>query len=466
MPTPFTPGALLGGRYALERRVADDGVTERWVATDRILARGVTVEALSPEAAPGSREAFLAAVAAAARLIHPGIVATYDSGVVPGPPSSTEPGLPYVVTERPRGATLAAVVQRHGALSPARVVAIGRQLAHALAAAERAGVTHGGIDAETILFGEDDRVKLARFAACGARNRLSPHPDGDVAALAAALADALVGAPLPRPVSPRDHRPGVPPALDRLLVDAQTGAVPDAAAFAAALDDLDVADDAEPTVTREITPPMGTPALARSSSRPASRTGTIGGIIVGLVLLVAVAVAAFVLAGGGGSGVPTTGGGTTQPGTGRAGGLAITAAHSFNPFSPDDPTKRENEALAPKLIDGDPATTWSTVQYTTRAFGNLKRGTGAFIQLDGSHALHQLTVTSPTRGWTFSVYVSAQPGSDLAGWGNPVAGPTTVTADVTQVDLHTTKGAALLVWITQLGDTPPFHAEIGELAVR
>ena len=64
------------------------------------------------------------------------------------------------------------------------------------------------------------------------------------------------------------------------------------------------------------------------------------------------------------------------------------------------------------------------------------------------------------------MYVGAQPGSDLAGWGNPVAGPTTVTADVTQVDLHNTKGAAVLVWITQLGDNAPFHAEIGELAVR
>ena len=444
--------------------MADDGLTERWTATDRVLARGVTVEGLSPSAPTGGREAFLAAVAGAARLVHPGIVATYDSGVAPPPP---DPGLPYVVTERPRGATLAAAVQRHGALSPARVVTIGRQLAHALVAAERAGVTHGDINAETILFGEDDRVKLARFAASGAQSRLRASAGADdVAGLAAALADSLVGAPLPRPVSARAHRPGVPPALDEVLVAGQTGGYDGPADFAAALDGLDIADDAEPTVTREITPPIGTPAIIRPAARSGSRAGTVGGIVVGVVLLVAVAVAAFVLAGGGGSSLPSTAGGTTAPGVGRAGGIAVTAAHSFNPLSPDDPTKHENENLTPKLLDGDPATTWSTLQYTTRAFGNLKKGTGVYIELDGSHTLHQLTVTSPTRGWTFSVYTAGQAAPDLGGWGSPVAGPTTVTADVTQIDLHSTKGGAVLVWITQLGDTAPYHAEIGELAVR
>ena len=459
---------MLGGRYSLDQRVADDGLTERWSATDRVLARGVTVEALSPDAGPDARDAFLAAVAAAARLVHPGIAATYDSGVAgEGSPEggAAGPGLPYVVTERPKGSTLGEAVRRQGALSPARVVAIGRQLARALEAAHRAGVHHGGIDTDTILFGEDDRVKLARFAACGARARLGGATP-DLPALGAALADALVGERQSRPVSARGLRPGVPPSLDAALLGAQTGAYSDASGFATALDELDVTDDAEPLVTREITPPVGVPTIARPASRPVSRTGTIGGIVVGLVLAVAVAVAAFLLAGNGGNGVLATGGSTALPGAGRAGGITITGGHSFNPLSPDDPTKRENESLVPKIYDGDPATTWSTLQYTTRAFGNLKSGTGVYVQLDGTHTLHQLTVTSPTRGWIFSVYVAAQPAPDLAGWGPPVAGPVTVTADVTQVDMDRAKGAVVLVWITQLGDTPPYHVEIGELALR
>jgi hypothetical protein len=347
-------------------------------------------------------------------------------------------------------------------------------VARALEAAHRAGVEHGGIDADTVLFGEDDRVKLARFVACGVRTRLGSQPTPDVAALGGTLADALVGGTHPRPYSPRTLRPGVPAALDAALVGAQTGAFPDAGAFAAALDGLDVSDDAEPTVTREVTPPMGVAPVGREAAGPpnralvrtGARSGLIGGIVVGALLLVGAAIAAFVLAGGGDKNVPSTGGGTTLPGVGRAGGIAIVGGHSFNPLSPDDPTKHENENLVPKLYDGDPATAWSTLQYTTRAFGNLKSGTGVYIQLDRSRTLHQLTVTSGVRGWAFRVYVAGQPAGDLAGWGNPAAGPITVTADVTQVDLHSAKGAAVLVWITQLGDTAPYHAEIGELAVR
>ncbi|GAC1534547.1 MAG: hypothetical protein NVS3B12_15470 [Acidimicrobiales bacterium] len=510
-PGPFSGGSVLGGRYVLDRCVADDGLTERWTASDRVLARGVMVEALSPRSAPGAREAFLAAVAAAARLIHPGIVSTYDSGVAMGvtsgaPNPSPASGLPYVVTERPRGTSLAEVVSRQGALPATRVVPIGRQLARALEAAHRAGVAHTGIEPATVLLAEDDRVKLARFAACGARARLrGVAPEAmavDVRDLAATLAVALVGADASRPVSPRQHRPHTPVALDRVLMDAQTGAIPDASGLAAALEGLDVTDDAEPEMVRERTPILGTPAVpgrrvargarpdgigpvgdgtrpsrpggrdsavlttGRAPSRAGSRSGTIGGIVVGLLLLVAVAVAAFVLSGRGGTPIAVGPTSSTVVGTGRAGLLGIVGGHSFNPLSPDDPTKRENEALVPRLYDGDPATTWSTAQYTTRNFGNLKTGTGVYVQLDHSHTLHQLTITSPTRGWALNVYAAAEPGTDLAAWGAPIAGPVTVTADVTQIDLAGAKGAAVLVWITQLGDSPPFHVEIGELALR
>ena len=476
------------------------------------------VEMLSPRAEPGAREAFLAAVAAAARLIHPGIVSTYDSGVATGHSEiasggapaasgpSPAPGLPYVVTERLRGESLAEVISRQGALPAARVVPIGRQLARALEAAHRAGVAHTGIEPATVLLGEDDRVKLTRFATSGARARLrgsAPEATAlDVRDLAATLAVALVGTDATRPVSPRQHRPGTPPALDRVLMDAQTGAIADAAGLAVALEGFDVVDDAEPEVVRERTPVLGTPALqsryepggprpeaarrvdagvrtarsgtwdgavlttGRAPSRAGSRGGTIGGIVVGLLLLVAVAVAAFVLSGRGGTPAVVGTTSSTVAGTGRAGQLGIVAGHSFNPLSPDDPTKRENEALVSRLYDGDPATTWSTAQYTTRNFGNLKTGTGVYVQLDQSHALHQLTVTSPTRGWVLSVYTAAAPGTDLNGWGRPVAAPVTITTDVTQIDLGGAKGAAVLVWITQLGDSPPFHVEIGELALR
>src|SRR5581483_3824938 len=123
MPS-FAPGAVLGGRYALEHVVEDDGVTQAWTATDQVLARPVMVDLLPSDAEPAARDAFVAAVAAAGRLSHPGVVATFDSGQVDG--------APYVVTERPPGVTLADLLERQGPMPPARAIGIGRQLAAAL----------------------------------------------------------------------------------------------------------------------------------------------------------------------------------------------------------------------------------------------------------------------------------------------------------------------------------------------
>ncbi|HEY2429625.1 MAG TPA: protein kinase, partial [Acidimicrobiales bacterium] len=240
--SPFAPGAVLANRYALDRKLGDDGLTEVWTATDRVLARQVVVEGASEEAGDAGRAAFREAAAAAARLVHSGIVATYDSGVVDG--------APYIVTERPAGATLAELVARGGPLAPGRVVVVGRQLARALQVAHGQGVTHGGVGPRTVLVTEDDRAKLSRFAACGARARLggaTAEKEADVHACAAALVTALVGSE--GAVSPRAARSGVPPALDEVLVAAQEGgSITDAGALAAALDGLDIDDDAVPLV--------------------------------------------------------------------------------------------------------------------------------------------------------------------------------------------------------------------------
>ena len=192
LTSPFVPGAVLSDRYQLERRVGDDGLIEMWAATDRVLARRVTVEAMAAGAGPDAIAAFGAAAGAAARLIHPGIVATYDSGQADG--------LPFIVTERSGGPTLAELIRRYGPLHPARVVTIGRQLARALEAAHRTGVVHGGVGAEAVLVTDDDRVKLSRFVTAGTRARLAGNapaaPDGrrdDVRSCATTLVSALVG---------------------------------------------------------------------------------------------------------------------------------------------------------------------------------------------------------------------------------------------------------------------------------
>lgn len=507
--SPFFPGAVLGGRYELEQCLSNDGLTEQWGALDRVLVRPVVIEALAPEAGAGAHDAFVAAVAATARLVHPGIVATYDSGVVmPEPGGGADPavepgadddphgggaGLPYVVTERPAGPTLAETIEHQGPIAAGRVVAVGQQSARALEAAHRLGVSHGAVSPSTVLLSEDDRVKLARFAASGARARLAgadarapgtvTPPVADVRALATTLVGALLGStPSGEPpgtraaVSPRALRPGVPRALDQVLVAAQDGSLDDAGRLAATLEGLDIADDAEPAIRRQRTPPRGAAAVSTPSRRGAG-AGRRAGVLAALLLVVAVAVAAVVLSGVGPSHRTAPGGGPAGPrARGPSGGLAITGGHSFNPLSPDDPQKHEQEQLVPHLYDGDPASEWSTFEYGTARFGNIKSGTGVYVALGRVRALHQLTVTSPSRGWTFLVYAADQPGADLASWGHPIGSPSpvTVTTDRTRVDLGGVRGADVLVWITDLGsplvppDDPvrPYRVDIGELAVR
>jgi len=66
-------------------------------------------------------------------------------------------------------------------------------------------------------------------------------------------------------------------ALDQLLVAAQEGDVVDAGALVAALDGLDIEDDALPLVDAERTPPMGAPVRPPPNRAPAARTGAVAG---------------------------------------------------------------------------------------------------------------------------------------------------------------------------------------------
>lgn len=192
------------------------------------------------------------------------------------------------------------------------------------------------------------------------------------------------------------------------------------------------------------------------------------GVVISVILVVAIGITGFVLVSGSGGGHAGATGST-----GLGGDLALAGAHSFNPLG-HPPGQTENESTVGHLVDRDTATVWSTSEYAGRRFGNLKTGTGAFVMLTGSHTLHQLTVTSPSRQWIFSVYSASQPGADLASWGTPIGHPVTVTSDVTQVDLSSAKGSAILIWITDLGQPLahpdvaglPYRVDVAEMAVR
>src|SRR5690606_3682569 len=104
-----------------------------------------------------SAQRFLREARTAARIRHPNIVDVFDFGYMPD-------GRPYFVMEMLEGESLATRVDR-GALDPAEVVTIARQLATALAAAHDRGVIHADVTPSNVLvLGTDDlHVKLVDF---------------------------------------------------------------------------------------------------------------------------------------------------------------------------------------------------------------------------------------------------------------------------------------------------------------
>jgi serine/threonine protein kinase len=99
---------------------------------------------------------FLREAGYGSRVIHPGVVRTYDFGEADG--------LHYLALEWAKGEPLADFLHRDGPLAPADAVALVRQLADALGAAHAAGIIHRDLKPENIMYDPAARtVKLLDF---------------------------------------------------------------------------------------------------------------------------------------------------------------------------------------------------------------------------------------------------------------------------------------------------------------
>jgi serine/threonine-protein kinase len=105
---------------------------------------------------PTAVQRFLREAGYGSRVVHPGVVRTYDYGEADG--------LHYLALEWADGESLATFLHRTGPLAPADAVPIVRQLADALAAAHQAGIIHRDLKPENIMYDpRTRRVKLLDF---------------------------------------------------------------------------------------------------------------------------------------------------------------------------------------------------------------------------------------------------------------------------------------------------------------
>src|SRR5580765_6047544 len=159
-PTPMANENLAGrtiAGYRLLERVGEGGTAEVYRAEhgDRgACAFKVLRERLRGD--PTVVKRFLREAGYGSRVVHPGVVRTYDFGEADG--------LYYLALEWATGEPLADYLHRESPLAPADAAPLVRQLADALAAAHAAGIIHRDLKPENIMYDPRTRsVKLLDF---------------------------------------------------------------------------------------------------------------------------------------------------------------------------------------------------------------------------------------------------------------------------------------------------------------
>ncbi len=148
---------IIAGRYELQRRLAQGGMAEVWLAIDRTLDRKVAVKWLKPTLAtdPVVAERFRREAVAAASLNHPNIVAVHDV--------FEQDGRQAVVMQLVDGKCLRQLLDTQNRLSPELTCHIGTAVAMALDNAHEAGFVHRDVKPGNIMITPDGRVLLTDF---------------------------------------------------------------------------------------------------------------------------------------------------------------------------------------------------------------------------------------------------------------------------------------------------------------
>ena len=204
MTSPSEPlTTRVGDRYRLEERIGAGAMGAVWRATDELLNRTVAVKELlaasAPHTAAGgealeeSRQRILREGRIGARLRHPHVISMFDVVV--------HEDRPWLVMEYLPSKSLAGVLGERGALPPAEVAAIGRQVADGLAAAHAAGVVHRDVKPGNVLIADDGLVKLTDFGVSRAVDEVQLTRTGLIAGTPAFLSPEVARGQEPTPAS-------------------------------------------------------------------------------------------------------------------------------------------------------------------------------------------------------------------------------------------------------------------------
>ena len=155
-------GAIVADRYHVLRKLGEGGMGQVYLAEHVKMGRQSALKVMNPamvkDADAISR--FNREAANASRINHPHVADVYDFG-------ETADGIIYLAMEFVDGLALTKLLEQEGPLAPARVAAIVRQAADALAVAHDMGIVHRDLKPDNIMITRDrdgsDCVKIVDF---------------------------------------------------------------------------------------------------------------------------------------------------------------------------------------------------------------------------------------------------------------------------------------------------------------
>lgn len=148
------------GKYRIDRVLGEGAMGVVYKAHDLMLERDVAIKVVRTELlADDERDAYLTRfkreAQAAARLMHPNIIAVYDF--------ADHEGAPYIAMEYVVGRSLRDVFREKGRLAPREAIFIVTQMLNALGAVHGLGVVHRDIKPANVMVVQNGIVKLADF---------------------------------------------------------------------------------------------------------------------------------------------------------------------------------------------------------------------------------------------------------------------------------------------------------------
>jgi hypothetical protein len=140
--------------------------------------------------------------------------------------------------------------------------------------------------------------------------------------------------------------------------------------------------------------------------------------------------------------------------------LPSNAADDYDPQSDD---KEESPEATQNAIDGNRTTNWDTESYETDFQSLGKDGVGLYVNVGSPISARRLDLTTPTPGFTASVYAAAEVPEDISGWEKVSSDATVSETERIAVSAGGQRFRYYLLWITDLGDQE--KAEIQELTL-